>query len=195
MMRSAHPSSDSLLKHSVLMIASGTAVCATGSLMAKPVRMELGYSVAGAFIAACLLIALASFGIRHKKAIPVGVLAAYIAMGALMVSYTAFSAIYLGWPETSVVGLFAGLLAMLWAAWFVTVAFNFPPRSPQGIGLCALAAANSSFGLILCTRTGLTRFSVVTAAGCYTILLGVQVYMAAVLLHRELARERAFDRQ
>src|SRR5437660_12578393 len=168
------------------MIALGTAVCATGSLMARPIRAPLGYIVAAALIGVCLLMSYVCFGVRHKRAMPWRVIAAYIAVGSLMVCYTVFSAIYWGWLEAPVVGLFAGLLALLWAGWFVALAFTFPPASPQAIGLCALAAANSSFGFILASRTGLTRLTAVTAAGCYTILLGVEIYLTAVMLHREV---------
>src|SRR4051812_17895572 len=134
MQRSTQPSSDCLLTHSGLMIASGTAVCATGSLMAMPIHARVGYLIAAGLIGVCLLISFLCFGTRYKRAIPSRVIAAYIAVGSLMVCYTAFSVIYWGWLETPVVGLFAGLLALLWAGWFMSLAFTFLqlPRKASG---------------------------------------------------------------
>ena len=195
MQRSTQPSSDCLLTHGGLMIALGTAVCATGSLMAMPIHAALGYLIAAALIGVCLVMSFLCFGARYKQAMPSRVIAAYITVGSSMVCYTTFSIIYWGWLETPVVGLFAGLLGLLWAGWFMSLAFTFPPASTQAIGLCALAAANSSFGFILASRTGFTRLTAVTAAGCYTILLGVEVYLTAVMLHRQVMRERALDRR
>ena len=126
MQRSTQPLSDCLLTHGGLMIALGTAVCATGSLMAMPIHAVLGYLVAAALIGVCLLMSFMCFGARYKRAMPSRVIAAYVTVGLLMVCYTAYSAIYWGWLETPVVGLFAGLLGLLWAGWFMSLAFTFP---------------------------------------------------------------------
>ena len=83
MKRLANVESDSLLKHGVVMIVLGTAVCALGSLMAKPIHEELGYVVAGTAIGAYLLIALLSSGLRASRRIAT----AYIAVGSVMVCY------------------------------------------------------------------------------------------------------------
>jgi len=183
-----------LLGHGILLICLGTAVCALGSLMAKPVRAPLGYIIAAAAIATCLVMVLATFGRRETKTIPRPVITAFLAVGSVMVCFMAFSAIQTGLLEIPVVGVLACLLGLFWSSWYMSLAFKFPPRSPQAVGLCSLAVANSSLGIILATRTGYSKLSIVVAAGCYIIVLGVQVYLLAALLYRELVRVKVFDR-
>ena len=195
MLRTTRPGSDSLLKHGVLMIALGTAVCGLGSLMAKPIHQQLGYVLAAIFLGAGLLFALLVPGHRVMRGLPRLVTAAYVAIGLLMVCYVAFSAIQGGSLEMPVVGLLAGLLALYWASRYITLACSFQAYSPQAIGLSALAAANSSFGVILATRIGLSKLGIVTLAGCYIIILGVQIYLTAVALHREVMREGTIERR
>lgn len=195
MPRTTRLDSDSLLKHGVLMIALGTAVSGLGSLMAKPIHEQLGYVLAAMLLAAGLLFALRTQGLWGMRGLPRRVITAYIAIGLLMVCYMAFSAIQEGSLEMPLVGLLAGLLALCWASRYLTLASSFQTYSPQAIGLCAVAAANSAFGVILATRTGLNKLGVVTMSGCYVIVLGLQVYMTAVLLHREVMRERAVEQR
>src|SRR3954465_5268680 len=139
------------------------------SLMVMPIHAPVGYLIAAGLIGVCLLISFFCFGTRYKRAILSRVIAAYIAVGSLMVCYTAFSVILLGLARDSCCRT---LCRIAWSAVGRVVYesfFHLSPASPQGIGLCALAAANSSFGFILASRTGLTRLTAVTAAGCYTI--------------------------
>lgn len=187
--------SDSLLKHGVLMIALGTATCALGSVMARPAHQQLGYVVAAMLLGAGLLFALLRLEFRGTRALPRRVTAAYIATGLLMVCYVAYSTVQGGLLDTPLVGLLAGLIGLYWSSRYMALASTFKALSPQAIGLCALAAANSSMGVILATRTGLSKLGVVTMAGCYVILLGVQVYLAAVVLYREVMRENVLERQ
>jgi hypothetical protein len=195
MASTARLESDSLLKHGVLMIVLGTAICGLGSLMVRPIHEQLGYVGAAMLLSAELLISLLTMGLRGIGRLPRRVTTAYIAIGLLMVCYVAISAVQGGSFEMPLVGLLGGLVALYWASRYIALASSFPAYSPQAIGLCALAAANSSFGVILATRTGLGKMGVVTMAGCYLILLGVQIYLTAVVLHREGFRERAFERQ
>jgi len=177
------------------MITLGTAVCALGSAMAKPIHQELGYVVAATAIGGYLLIALLSAGLREKQAFSRRITTGYIAAGSMMVCYTIFMAIQSNSFEMPVVSLLAGLLGLFWGSWYLTIAFTFPPASPQAVGLCALAAANSSFGVILGTRAELSKLTTVTVSGCFAILLGIQIYLTAVMFHHELMREKVFDRR
>lgn len=183
-----------LLGHGILLICLGTAVCALGSLMAKPVRAQLGYVIACAAIATYLLVVLAVFGRQETKAIPQRIFTVFLAVGSVMVCFMALSAIQTGLFDIPVVGVLSCLLGLFWSSWYISLALKFPSRSPQAVGLCSLAAANSSLGIILATRTGSGKLSVVVAAGCYIIVLGVQVYLSAALLYRELVRAKVFDR-
>jgi hypothetical protein len=186
---------DSLLKHGVLMIALGTVVSALGSVMAAPIHEQLGFVLAAMLLGAGLLVALLTMGFRGMRALPRPVTAAYMAAGLLMVCYAAYSAIQGESLEIPLVGLLAGLIGLHWASSFLALASTYKGFSPQAIGLCALAAANSSLGVILATRIGISKLGAVTMAGCYVIFLGVQVYLAAVVLYREVMREGVFERQ
>ena len=186
--------SDSLLKHGVIMICAGTAVCALGSLMARPAHQQTGYIVAALLIAGCLLIGLISRRFGDNRALSRPMTIAYVAVGSAMVCYVVVTTLQSGSWELPAVGILASLLGLFWSTWFMTFAFGFQPRTPQALGLCALAAANSSFSFILGTRTEPGKLWMVTLSGCYVIILGIQIYLTAVMLHREAMRESAFDR-
>lgn len=184
-----------LLKHGILMICLGTAVCALGSLMGKPIRAQLGYIIAGTVIAACLLVVLITLGRRETQAFPQRMATAFVAVGFLMVCSMLFSIIQSGSFDIPIVGVLACLLGLFWSSWYVSLAFKFPPSSPQAVGLCSLAAANSSFGVILATRTSYGKLSIVIASGCYIIVVGVQIYLTAALLYWELMRAKVPDQR
>ena len=191
MPRSVQRDSESLLKHGVTMICVGTTVCGLGSLMVKPAYQQTGYIVAALLIAGCLLSALLSlrFGSNRTLSRPVAI--GYFATSSLMVCYMAVSALQSSSWEIPAVGVLAGLLGLFRAAWLMTLAFTFQPRTPQPVGLCALAAAHSSFSFILGTRIETGKLGIVALAGCYLIVLGIQTYLAAVILHqRSCVKER-----
>jgi len=191
---SEQPDSQSLLRHGIAMICAGTMVCALGSMMVKPAYQQTGFMVASLVIAGCLLGALRSPRFRDKCAPSRTIAIIYTAASSMIVCYVAASTLMSGSREVPVISILAGLLGLFWAAWFMTLAFNFQPRSPQAIGLCALAAANSSFSLILGLRMEPGKIANVVVAGCYVIILGVEIYLTAVLLHRELILKGVFDR-
>ena len=187
---SARRGSESLLMQGVMLIAAGTAACALGSLMARPAYQQTGYFIAALIIAGCLLVAVLSLRVRGRGVLSRPMAIAYIGAGLAMVCYAAFSGLQSSPQEIPVVGLLAGLLGLFWSARCMMFAFSFPPNSIQAVGLCALAATNSSFGIIVATRTELSRLGMVVLSGCYVIVLGIQLYLTAVMVHRELAREK-----
>jgi hypothetical protein len=195
MPRTEQLDSDSLLRHGITMICAGTIVCALGSLMVKPAYEQTGYLITSLVIAACLLVALlsprlaAKQGLSRSRSIAI----TYIAVSSMMVCYVAVSTLQAGSRELPAVSTLAGLLGLFWAAWFMTLAFKFHPRSPQAFGLCALAAGNSSFALMLGLRIEPGKIGNVVLAGCYVIILGVQIYSAAAMLHRQLILKGAFN--
>ena len=193
MTRLALIESDSLLKHGMLMIALGTAVCALGNLMATPIHQEPGHLIAATAVGTYLLISLLSAGLRGKQVFSRRITTAYFAVGLGMVCHAIFVAIQSDSMDVPVVSLLVGLLGLLWASRYLATAFTFSATSSQAIGLCALAAVNSSFGVIIGTRTEPSKLTGVTVSGCYMIILGVQIYVTAVMFHRELAREKVLD--
>ena len=180
-----------LTKHGVLMIALGTVVCALGSLMARPVNEQLGYILAAAVTTACLLIAFVSFGIRQARPVPQRLIRAYFGAGiASIVCCMAFWLLQPGSIDIRVVGIIAGVLGLFWGSCYMRLAFYFQPKSIQARMLSILAAMASSIGIIVATRTGLSKLGAVTTVGCYMIMLGVQIYLTSAFLHREAARVR-----
>ena len=193
MTRLAHVESDSFLKHGILMIALGTAVCGLGSVMAKPIHQGLGYLIAATGIGTYLLIASLSARRWRKPEFSRRLAITYIAAGSAMVCYAIFIPIQSNSRDIPVVSLLAGLLGLFWGYRYLTIAFTFLPTSPQAMGLCALAAANSSCGAILGTQAELSKLTTVTVSGCYAILLGVQIYITAAMFLREPTHEKVLD--
>jgi hypothetical protein len=188
--------SNALTKHGVLMIAFGTALCALGSLMAKPMGEQIGYVVAAALTALCLLTAWLSLGIRQKTAIPQRLSSVYLMGGAAsIVCSLIFWFVQSASIDLRVLGILAGLVGLLWASWYMRLAYQFQSDSIKAAILCGLAAMTSSIGIIVATRSGLSKLSSVTAVGCYLIVLGVQIYLTAAFLHREHARALVIERQ
>lgn len=177
------------------MIVMGTTVCAIGSLMAKPTREELGYVLAAALIAMCLLITLLSLGSRTQWVPQRRLLPTYLVGGASLIVCCIISwLIQPGLLDIRVIGILAGLLGLAWGSWHMKLAFHFQSNSFQACTISVLAAATSSFGILLATRAGSSKLTAVISVGCYMIVLGVQVYLTAAFLHREVARERALER-
>jgi hypothetical protein len=183
-----------LTKHGVLMIALGTLVCALGSFMARPVREQAGYILAAVLTGACLLIAFRSLGILKTRTMPQGLMRIYLAGGILSIACCmTFWLVQPGGLDIRVLGMLAALLGLFWGSCYMRLAFQFSANSIQSGAFSILAATTFSLGIIMATRSGLSKLGVVTADGCYMILLGVQVYLTAVFLHRQVARIQALE--
>jgi uncharacterized membrane protein HdeD (DUF308 family) len=181
--------SKSLTKNGVLMIGLGTALCALGSLMAKPMNEQAGYLLAEVFTALCLVLVCVSAGIREDNARPQRVSAVHLAAGAA--SFVCCLGLWLvqsASADLRLLGMLAGLHGLVWGAWYLRLAFQFQPNSIKQIMLVATAATTSSLGIILATRPGLSKLGSVTAVGCYMIILGLQLYLTSAFLYREYAR-------
>ena len=188
--------SNSLSKHGAGMIILGTTVCALGSLMSKPTHEALGYVLAAALTALCLLITLLSLGPRKQWVPQRRLLPVYLVGGASLIACCMISwLIQPGIIDIRMVGVLAGLLGLVWGYWYMKLAFRLQSNSLQARTMSVLAAAISSLGIMLATRTDLSKLTAVTSVGGYIILLGVQVYLTAAFLHRELLRERALQRR
>jgi hypothetical protein len=188
--------SPSLTKHGVLMIGFGTALCALGTLMAKPINEQLGYGLAAALTVLCLLITCISLGIRENRTLPQRLIATYLIVGVSSIACCLiFWLIQPASVDLRVLGILAGILGLFWGSCYMRLAFQFQSNSMKAFILCGLAATTSSFGIILATRSGLSKLTTVTLVGCYMIILGVQIYLTAAFLHREHARARVFEPQ
>ncbi len=179
----------SLTKNSVLMIGLGTALCALGSLMAKPMNEQLGYLLAEVLTALCLLLVCAFVGMRENNAPPQRLSAIYLAAGvASIVCCLIFWLVQSASADLRWLGILAGLHGLVWGAWYLRLAFQFRSNSIKQLMLVATAATTSSLGIILATRPGLSKLGSVTAVGCYMIVLGMQLYLTSAFLYREYAR-------
>jgi hypothetical protein len=187
--------SPSLAKHGVLMIGFGTGLCALGSLMAKPANEQLGYVLAAALTVLCLLISI-SLGLRGNETMPQRLTVAYLMAGASSIACCLILwLIQSAAVDLRILGILAGILGLLWGSWYLRLAFHFQSNSIKAFILCSLAATTSSFGIIIATRSGLSKLAIVTLVGCYMIVLGVQVYLTAAFLHLEYARARVLEQQ
>ncbi len=185
-----------LTKHGVLMIALGTLVCALGSLMVRPVREQVGYILAAVLTAACLLIAFRSLGILKRRTMSQSLTRIYLAGGILSIACCMiFWLVQPGGFDIRVLGMLAALLGLFWGSCYMRLAFHYSASPIQSGAFSILAATTSSLGIILAARSGLSKLGVVTADGCYMILLGVQVYLTAAFLHRQLSRTQALERR
>jgi hypothetical protein len=181
--------SNSLTRKGVLLIGLGTTMCALGSVMAKPMNEQLGYVLAEALTAVCLLIVCISIGTRKNAIAPQSPLSIYAMAGAAtIVCCLIFWLIQSPSADLRLLGILAGLHGLVWGAWYLRLAFQFQPNSMKQVMLVATAATTSSLGIILATRPGLTKLGSVTAVGCYMILLGMQLYLTSAFLYREYAR-------
>ena len=188
--------SSSLTRHGIVMIIIGTSVCAIGSVMARPMREELGYVLAAALTSLCVVIASLSLGFGKQWTPKRHLFPTYLAVGASLIACCMISwLIQPGLIDVRVLGLLAGVLGLVWGSWYMKLAFNFQSNSFQSCTMSVLAAAITSLGIMLATRTGFSKHTAVTLVGCYIIVLGVQVYLTAAFLHREVARERAMQRR
>src|SRR4051794_29820874 len=105
--------SNALTRHGVLMIAFGTALCALGSLMVRPVREQIGYAVAAALTALCLLTAWLSLGIRKKTAVPERLRRVYFMGGAASIACSLmYWLVQSASIDLRVVGILAGLVGL-----------------------------------------------------------------------------------
>jgi hypothetical protein len=181
--------SKSLTKNGVLMIGLGTALCALGSLMAKPINERLGYALAEVLAALCLLIVGVSVGFRENSTLPRRPGTVYLAAGASsLVCCMLFWLIQSASIDLRLLGILAGLHGLFWGTWYMRLAFQFQSNSIKQLTLAALAATTSSLGIILATRPGLSKLGSVTTVGCYMIILGLQLYLTSAFLYREFAK-------
>jgi hypothetical protein len=181
--------SKSLTKNGVLLIGLGTALCALGSLMAKPINERPGYALAEVLAALCLLIVGVSVGLRENPMLPGRPGTVYLAAGASsLVCCLIFWLIQSASVDLRLLGILAGLHGLFWGTWYMRLAFQFQSNSIKQLTLAALAATTSSLGIILATRPGLSKLGSVTAVGCYMIILGLQLYLTSAFLYREFAK-------
>jgi hypothetical protein len=195
MTRLLNTDSNSLTRHGVAIIIIGTTVCALGSVMSRPAREDLGYVLAVALTAMCLLITLLSLGSRHQWMPQRRLVPAYLAGGASLIAcYIISWLIQPGLIDIRLIGVLAGLLGLVWGSWYMKLAFHFQSNSFQAGTMSVLAVATSSLGIVLAIRAGSSKITAVVSVGCYMIILGAQVYLTAAYLQRELMRERALER-
>jgi hypothetical protein len=184
-----------LTRNGVLMIGLGTALCALGSLMAKPINERLGYLLAELLTALCLVLVCVTAGIRENHALPQRLGAIYLAAGAAsIVCCLALWLVQSASVDLRLLGILAGLHGLVWGAWYLRLAFQFQANSVKQLMLVAAAATTSSLGIILATRPGLSKLASVTTVGCYMIVLGMQLYLTSAFLYREYARATADSR-
>jgi uncharacterized membrane protein HdeD (DUF308 family) len=184
-----------LTKNGVLGIGLGMALCALGSLMAKPINEQLDYLLAEVLTALCFVLVCVSAGIRADNALPRRMSAVHLAAGAAsIVCCLGLWLVQSASADLRLLGILAGLHGVFWGVWYLKLAFQFQPNSIKQTMLIATAATTSSLGIILATRPGLSKLGSVTAVGCYMTILGLQLYLTSAFLYREYARAAVHTR-
>jgi hypothetical protein len=176
-----------------LMIGLGMALGVLGSLMSNPSREQIGYASAVILTALGLLTALFVLGISERKTLPRQSASGYpLADGVSIACCLVYWLVQSAFVDLRLLAVMAALHGLFWGAWYLRLAFQFRANSKKSLVLCTVGAATSSFGIVLGTISGFTRFSCVSAVGCFMIGLGIEIFVTAAFLHREYAREQVF---
>ena len=174
-----------------LMIGLGTALGVLGSMMSNPLREQVAYASATILTALCLLVAIFFLGIPESRTLPRHFVRVHLLAGALsIVCCLVYWLLQSAFIDLHLLGILAALHGLFWGAWYMRLAFHLRTSFIKALVLCTLAATTSSFGIVLATRPGVTRFSCVTLVGCYTMGLGILIFVTAAFLHRQYARDR-----
>jgi hypothetical protein len=164
--------------------------------MTRPAGEELGYLLAEVFTGFCLLGASVFLGVMRAKTESPRNAAIYLF--AWTASIVLWFVCWLFQPATQDFPLLlslAGLHGLFWGLWCVGLALNFRSLKVRAFILCTSGGVTCSLGIILATRSGISRLSAVTAAACYLLFLGTQTIFTAVLLHREFEKHKVLVHQ
>jgi hypothetical protein len=175
-----------LMGPGVLMLCLGTALYSLASLMTNPMLDELGYTMAVALTALCLLITGVYLGVRANRARHFRQVAIYLLVGEFSIAcWVIFWLIQSAPLDIRLLVLLAGLHGLFWGLWYVRLAFHFQAYRRKSVVLFVLAGTTSSLGIILATQSPLSKISAVTAVACYAMFLGVQILLTSVFLYRD----------
>ena len=186
----------SLVAYGVLTVSLGMILSVCGTFMTHPLGEELGYLLAEVFTGFCLLVASVFLGVLRAKTESTRNVAVYLM--AWTASIALWFVCWLFQPPTQDFPLLlslAGLHGLFWGLWCVGLALNFRTLKARAFLLCMLGGTTCSIGIILATRSGITRFSAVTAAACFMLFLGTQTLFTAVLLHREFEKRKILTQE
>lgn len=184
-------SSFSLVAYGVVVVCLGMILSVCGTFMTHPMGEELGYVLAEAFTGFCLFGASVFMGVIRAKTESTHNVVVYLL--AWTASIVLWLVCWLFQPSTQDFPLLlslAGLHGLFWGLWCVGLALNFRSLKARAFILCSIGGITCSLGIILATRSGISRLSAVTAAACYMLFVGAQAIFAAVLLHRDFERRK-----
>jgi hypothetical protein len=181
----------SLIAYGVLTVCLGMILSVCGTFMTHPLGEELGYLLAEVFTGFCLLVASVFIGVMRAKTESTPNVAVYLL--AWTASIALWFVCWIFQPSTQDFPLLlslTGLHGLFWGLWCVSLALNFRELRVRAFLLCILGGTTCSVGIILATRSGISRFSAVTAAACFMLFLGTQTIFTALLLHRQFEKKR-----
>lgn len=174
-----------MMRHGIIMLCLGMALCSLGSFMTNPKVEASGYMMAVCLTAACLLSQAIFVFIRvmedeiwrHRE------FYIYLCAGILFaVCWLVFWLNRLAPLDTLV--LLAGLQGLLLSLWYVGLALHLQVYPRKAGVLCVLAGLTSSLGIILSTQSDLSHISTLTAVACYITWIGIQTILTAPYLLR-----------
>ncbi|KAA6456270.1 hypothetical protein DYQ86_26095 [Acidobacteria bacterium AB60] len=183
--------SPSLIAYGVLTVVLGMLLSVCGTVMTKPITEELGYLLAEVFTGFCLLVASVFAGMMRARGESTRNIAIYL--GAWTASVVLWFVCWLLQPardESPLLLSLTGLHGLFWGLWCVGLALQFRALKARAAMLCLFGGSMCSAGILLATRTGISRLAAVTAAACFMLLLGTQILFTAIVLHREFAKKK-----
>lgn len=185
--------SHSLTGHGLLMLCLGMALSALGTIMTNPTHAELAYGVATALTSLCLVAAAIYLAVLVNRTVSRHSIAIYaLALSSAIACWAAFWLMQARSTDLNLLAMIAGLHGLFWGLWYVRLAFHFQSYAGKAVVLCTLAAITSGIGIVLGTWSELSRLSAVTSVACYMSILGIQILLTSLFLHRECEAEKQF---
>lgn len=179
-----------LTGHGALMLCLGLATCTLASLMTSSTFAKLGYAIALALSATCLLVVGIYLGARM-----VAERSHYPIMNYLIVGVMSIACWLLFWllgsapTDLRLLTLLGGMHGVVWTLWYVRLAFNMKAFPRKAAFLSILAATTSFLGIALATESELTQLSAASIAAYYTLVIGIEILVTTVYLYREFEME------
>jgi hypothetical protein len=173
--------------HGALVLCAGLVECVLASLMASPGFAVFGYTAAAILFSLCLLlpaIYLAASVYDERLLFPV---ANYFLVSVVSIaSWLAFWLVRSAPTNLRYLSILAGMHGLLWALWYVRLAFHLKEIPRKAAFLCILAGTSAFLGIVLSTQSQPTQLGAVTAITYYTMFIGIQLLLSAMYLYREL---------
>jgi hypothetical protein len=186
----------SLVAYGALSVLLSMALFVIGTIVTNPVYEEPGYLVAEVLTFLCLLLSgVFTFLMRSERTSR----SRSHAYGlALTVSILCWFVIWIQHPVSNADRVLMNLVALhglFWASRCVVLARQSDALTAKSLLITVIGATACSTGIFLATRSGMTKLEAITAAACYMLCLGLQLFLVSLLITSPTATEVLADRR